>query len=169
MADAISSEEVRNAVARENDAHGFGIHQATGCVVDRGRHGYQWRVWQDTRLPDGMQLLRGVIDNTTNIIEHPEVVAERIVRYAWVVGRDKVMAGVDCGFATGAGSTPVDERVARARLESLVAGARLASRELWANAEVAALLRVYEAMRCPVAGVASNHDAGMGQGAAIRR
>ena len=107
---------------------------ALSIVGANGRHAYAWRVWQTARLPRGMRLVPGVIDNTTNIIEHPEVVAERVVRYASVVGRANVMAGVDCGFATGAGSTQVDEQVAWAKLESLVAGARLASQALWSTA-----------------------------------
>ena len=104
---------------------------ALSIVGANGRHAYAWRVWQQTKLPKGMRLVPGVVDNTTNIIEHPEVVGERIARYAGVVGKDNVIAGVDCGFATGAGSTQVDERVAWAKLGSLVAGARLASHELW--------------------------------------
>jgi 5-methyltetrahydropteroyltriglutamate--homocysteine methyltransferase len=104
---------------------------ALSIVGANGRHAYAWRVWQQTHLPERMYLVPGVVDNTTNIIEHPELVAERLVRYAGVVGKENVMAGVDCGFATGAGSTQVDDRVAWAKLESLVAGARLASNELW--------------------------------------
>jgi 5-methyltetrahydropteroyltriglutamate--homocysteine methyltransferase len=81
-----------------------------------GRHEHEWRVWQDVQLPDGMLLIPGVVDSTTNIIEHPEVVAERLLRYASVVGKENVVAGVDCGFATGAGSTQVDGKVAWAKL-----------------------------------------------------
>jgi 5-methyltetrahydropteroyltriglutamate--homocysteine methyltransferase len=104
---------------------------ALSVVAANGRHAHEWRVWHSTRLPSGMKLIPGVVDSTTNIIEHPDVVAERLVRFASVVGKENVMAGVDCGFATGAGSTQVDARVAWAKLESLVAGARLASSALW--------------------------------------
>jgi 5-methyltetrahydropteroyltriglutamate--homocysteine methyltransferase len=107
---------------------------AVSIVGANGRHAYEWRVWQHAHLPEGTLLVPGVVDSTTNIVEHPEVVAERLVRYAGVVGKENVMAGVDCGFATGAGSTQVDERVAWAKLESLVAGARIASDELWGSA-----------------------------------
>jgi 5-methyltetrahydropteroyltriglutamate--homocysteine methyltransferase len=97
-----------------------------------GRHEHEWRVWQDVQLPAGMLLSPGVVDSTTNIIEHPQVVAERLLRYASVVGKENVIAGVDCGFATGAGSTQVDGKVAWAKLGALVEGARLASQQLWA-------------------------------------
>jgi hypothetical protein len=107
---------------------------ALSIVGANGRYAYEWRVWHHARLRDGMHLVPGVVDNTTNIIEHPELVAERLVRHASVVGKERVMAGVDCGFATGAGSTRVDERVAWAKLESLVAGARVASDALWGSA-----------------------------------
>jgi 5-methyltetrahydropteroyltriglutamate--homocysteine methyltransferase len=108
---------------------------ALSIVAANGRHAHEWRVWQTTRLPSGMRLIPGVVDSTTNIIEHPGAVAERLVRFAGVVGKENVMAGVDCGFATGAGSTQVDARVAWAKLESLVAGARLASSTLWSTQE----------------------------------
>jgi 5-methyltetrahydropteroyltriglutamate--homocysteine methyltransferase len=109
---------------------------ALSIVGANGRHAYEWQVWQHTRLADGMQPVPGVVDNTTNIIEHPELVAERLLRYVGAVVKDRVDCGlgVDCGFATGAESTQVDERVAWAKLESLVAGARLASDALWASA-----------------------------------
>lgn len=106
---------------------------ALSIVGANGRHEHEWRVWQQVKLPETMQLIPGVIDSTTNIIEHPDVVAERLLRYASVVGKERVIAGVDCGFATGAGSTQVDARVAWAKLRSLVEGARLASQQLWPN------------------------------------
>ncbi|MBV9323897.1 MAG: cobalamin-independent methionine synthase II family protein [Chloroflexi bacterium] len=107
---------------------------ALSIVGANGRHEHEWRVWHDVKLPDGMLLIPGVVDNTSNIVEHPEVVAERLMRYASVVGKDRVIGGVDCGFATGAGSTQVDGKVAWAKLRSLVEGARLASPQLWAAA-----------------------------------
>jgi 5-methyltetrahydropteroyltriglutamate--homocysteine methyltransferase len=95
------------------------------------RHGHEWKVWKDVRLPPGRILVPGVIDSTTNFIEHPELVAERIERYAAVVGRDNVIAGCDCGFGTFAGRVQVDSNIVSYKLRSLVEGARLASRTLW--------------------------------------
>jgi 5-methyltetrahydropteroyltriglutamate--homocysteine methyltransferase len=95
------------------------------------RHEHEWKVWRDVKLPDGKILVAGVIDSTTNFIEHPELVAERIVRYASVVGRENLIAGVDCGFGTFAGRVQVDTNIVWLKLRSLVEGARLASKELW--------------------------------------
>ena len=95
------------------------------------RHEHEWKVWKDVKLPDGKVLVAGVIDSTTNFIEHPELVAERIERYAGVVGRENVIAGVDCGFGTFAGRVQVDTNIVWHKLRSLVAGASLASRALW--------------------------------------
>ena len=95
------------------------------------RHEHEWRVWQDVTLPEGTVLIPGVITQSTVLVEHPELVAERIVRFASVVGRERVIAGADCGFASFAGSTEIHPSVAWAKLEALVAGARLASAELW--------------------------------------
>jgi 5-methyltetrahydropteroyltriglutamate--homocysteine methyltransferase len=95
------------------------------------RHGHVWKVWKDVRLPPNKILVPGVIDSTTNFIEHPELVAERIERYAAVVGRDNVIAGCDCGFGTFAGRVQVDTNIVWYKLRSLVEGARLASRTLW--------------------------------------
>jgi 5-methyltetrahydropteroyltriglutamate--homocysteine methyltransferase len=95
------------------------------------RHAHEWKVWQDVRLPDDKVIIPGVLDSTTNFIEHPELVAERIVRYAEVVGRERVIAGTDCGFGTSAWGRKVDSKIAWAKLQSLVEGARLASAALW--------------------------------------
>ena len=95
------------------------------------RHEHEWQVWKDVKLPDGKVLVAGVIDSTTNFIEHPELVAERIERYAGVVGRENVIAGVDCGFGTFAGRVQVDTNIVWHKLRSLVEGASLASRALW--------------------------------------
>jgi 5-methyltetrahydropteroyltriglutamate--homocysteine methyltransferase len=95
------------------------------------RHEHEWAVFKDVKLPAGKVLIPGVIDSCTNYIEHPELVAQRIKRYARVVGRENVIAGVDCGLSTFVGSQWVDPRIAWAKLESLVEGARLASRALW--------------------------------------
>jgi 5-methyltetrahydropteroyltriglutamate--homocysteine methyltransferase len=96
------------------------------------RHAHEWKVFQEVALPEGKLLMPGVVDSTTNYIEHPELVAERIVRFAQLVGRENVIAGVDCGLSTSAVSTKVDPAIAWAKLQSLVEGARLASKQLWA-------------------------------------
>jgi 5-methyltetrahydropteroyltriglutamate--homocysteine methyltransferase len=95
------------------------------------RHGHEWKVFERVKLPAGKVLIPGVIDSTTNFIEHPELVAERITRYARLVGRDNVIAGTDCGFGTWVGQSAVDPDIVWAKLATLAAGARLASRELF--------------------------------------
>ncbi len=95
------------------------------------RHEHEWKVWKEVKLPAGKVLVAGVIDSTTNFIEHPELVAERIERYAGAVGRENVIAGVDCGFGTFAGRVQVDTNIVWHKLRSLVEGAELASRALW--------------------------------------
>ncbi|HUG36932.1 MAG TPA: cobalamin-independent methionine synthase II family protein [Candidatus Limnocylindrales bacterium] len=95
------------------------------------RHEHEWRVWKDVTLPEGALLIPGVITQSTVLVEHPELVAERIARFASVVGRENVVAGADCGFASFAGSTEIPAEVVWAKLGALVEGARLASRELW--------------------------------------
>jgi 5-methyltetrahydropteroyltriglutamate--homocysteine methyltransferase len=94
-------------------------------------HQHDWRVFERIRLPDDKVLVPGVIDVTNNYVEHPEVVADRLERYANVVGRERVIASTDSGFAAFAGDRMVDPRVAFAKLESLVRGAERASRRLW--------------------------------------
>jgi 5-methyltetrahydropteroyltriglutamate--homocysteine methyltransferase len=92
------------------------------------RHGHEWRVFETHPLPDGMSLIAGVIDTVTNFVEHPDLVAERISRYAGVVGADRFMAGTDCGFGTMARSNPrVHPTIAWAKLETLVEGAARAN------------------------------------------
>jgi 5-methyltetrahydropteroyltriglutamate--homocysteine methyltransferase len=95
------------------------------------RHAHEWTVFEDIDVPDGKVLIPGVLDSTTNYIEHPELVAQRIDRLARLVGRDAVMAGSDCGFATFAQVLPVDPRITWAKLASMAEGARLASTRLW--------------------------------------
>ncbi len=90
------------------------------------RHEHEWRVWQDTKLPDGKIVIPGVVSHATNVVEHPQVVADRILRYANAVGRERVVAGTDCGLGGR-----VHAELAWAKLGSLVEGARLASQELW--------------------------------------
>ena len=104
---------------------------ALSIVGANGRHEHEWKVWQNLQLPTGKVLIPGVIDSTTNIVEHPEVVAERIMRYANVLGRENVIAGVDCGFGTSAQTDQVDSEVAWVKLRALVEGADLATRALW--------------------------------------
>ncbi|MDJ0929413.1 MAG: cobalamin-independent methionine synthase II family protein [Gammaproteobacteria bacterium] len=98
------------------------------------RHAHEWQVFRDADIPDDRILVPGVIDSTTNFIEHPELVAERILRFADIVGRERVIAGTDCGFATFAGFGSVDADITYAKLASLAEGARLASRKLWGAA-----------------------------------
>ncbi len=101
------------------------------------RHEHEWRIWEDVPLPDGKVLVPGVVTHHTNVVEHPELIAQRLVRLANVVGRDRVMGGTDCGFAQGAFMHRVHEEIQWAKLASLVEGARIASRELWgAKADV---------------------------------
>ena len=95
------------------------------------RHGHEWKVWQDVKLPDGKAIIPGVIDSTSNFVEHPEFVADRIVQYAKAAGRENVIAGVDCGFGTFAGRVQVDTKIVWMKLASLAEGARLASKQLW--------------------------------------
>src|SRR5262244_312944 len=105
-----------------------------GAYVIEGanpRHEHEWKVWGDVKLPPGRMLVPGVISHATNIVEHPELVAERIVRLASVVGRENVIAGTDCGFAQGPFYRRVHPSIMWAKLEALAEGARLASKELW--------------------------------------
>src|SRR5678816_1312107 len=95
------------------------------------RHEHEWRVWDSIDFPKDKFLVPGVISHATNIVEHPELVAERLVRYARVVGRENLMAGADCGFAQGPFHRRVHPSIMWAKLEALAEGARLASRELW--------------------------------------
>jgi 5-methyltetrahydropteroyltriglutamate--homocysteine methyltransferase len=95
------------------------------------RHAHEWRVFERVKLPAGKVVIPGVIDSTTNFIEHPELVAERIGRYARLCGRENVIAGTDCGFGTWVGQAAVDPDIVWAKLAALAEGARLASREFW--------------------------------------
>lgn len=105
-----------------------------GAYVIEGanpRHEHEWKVWQDAKLPEGRVLIPGVISHATNVVEHPELVAERVVRLAKLVGRENVIAGTDCGFAQGPFHRRVHPSIMWAKLEALADGARLASKELW--------------------------------------
>jgi 5-methyltetrahydropteroyltriglutamate--homocysteine methyltransferase len=96
------------------------------------RHAHEWSVFEKARIPDDKILIPGVLATTTNYVEHPLLVAERIERYAAIVGRERVIAGTDCGFGTFAGFGPVEPDIAYMKLAAMVEGARLASRKLWA-------------------------------------
>src|SRR5262252_6939189 len=96
------------------------------------RHAHEWAVFEGTTIPEDKILIPGCLSTTTNYIEHPELVAERIERFARIVGRERVIAGSDCGFGTFAGFGPVEPDIAYLKLRSLVEGAQLASRRLWA-------------------------------------
>jgi len=95
------------------------------------RHEHEWNVFEDVKLPDGKVLIPGVLDSTTNYIEHPELIAQRLVRYGRLVGPENVMAGSDCGFATFASFLTVDPRITWAKLRAMAEGAELASKELY--------------------------------------
>jgi len=97
------------------------------------RHEHEWQVWKDVKLPKGSVLIPGVISHATNVVEHPELVKERIVRLAKLVGRENVIAGTDCGFAQQPFYQRVHPTIQWAKLEALVEGARLASKELWSG------------------------------------
>ncbi len=105
--------------------HGLAVPGANG------RHSHEWAVWREVDLPDEKVLIPGVIDSTSNIIEHPDAVAERVERYARVVGPDRLIAGVDCGFGTVAQVGQVDPRITMAKLRSLADGAAIAAAAVW--------------------------------------
>ncbi len=116
------------------------------------RHEHEWKVWKDIKLPADKVLIPGVLDSSTNFIEHPELVAERIVRFANVVGRENVIAGTDCGFSTFAGFTAVEPKITWAKLTAMAQGARIASRELWKKTSRTAPARKTVARRVAKAG-----------------
>ena len=102
---------------------------AQGYSVEAGnvRHEHEWKIWQNTKLPDGKFVIPGVVSHATNVLEHPELVADRIVRFAKVVGRENVIASTDCGLGGR-----VHPQIAWAKLGALAEGARLATKQLWA-------------------------------------
>jgi 5-methyltetrahydropteroyltriglutamate--homocysteine methyltransferase len=105
--------------------------QAYSIEAATPRHTYEWHVWEDVTLPEGKVLIPGVIAHTTAVVEHPETVAERLMNFAQVVGRERIMAGADCGFAQGAMYQRQHPTVMWAKFAALVEGARLASERLW--------------------------------------
>jgi 5-methyltetrahydropteroyltriglutamate--homocysteine methyltransferase len=104
-----------------------GRPQAVSFPGANPRHGHEWKVWKDVKLPDRKIIIPGVIDSTSNFVEHPELVADRITQYARVVGKENVIAGVDCGFGTFAGRVQVDTKIVWMKLASLAEGAKMAS------------------------------------------
>jgi 5-methyltetrahydropteroyltriglutamate--homocysteine methyltransferase len=100
------------------------------------RHEHEWKIWGNAKLPKDKVLIPGVISHSTVLVEHPELIAERIGRFASLVGKERVIAGSDCGFATFAGSKEVHPSIVWAKLQALSEGARLASRELWKKGKV---------------------------------
>ena len=100
------------------------------------RHAHEWAVFETVKLPDGKVLIPGVLESKSNFIEHPELVAQRIGRYATLVGRENVMLGTDCGYGTWVGQAAVDPDVVWGKLASMAEGARIASKRFWGNAAV---------------------------------
>jgi 5-methyltetrahydropteroyltriglutamate--homocysteine methyltransferase len=98
------------------------------------RHAHEWTVWQEAKLPDDKILIPGVLDTSTNYVEHPELVAQRICQFADIVGRERVIAGTDCGFGTFAGYGKIDPDIAFKKLGTMVEGAAIASKRLWGRA-----------------------------------
>jgi 5-methyltetrahydropteroyltriglutamate--homocysteine methyltransferase len=110
----------------------LGVHaEAIYVEAFNPRHEHEWKVWQTTALPDDKVLIVGMIDTKTNYIEHPEAIADRLERYANLVGRERLMAATDCGFGTTAARSTVVDDIAWAKLRTLRAGADLASQRLW--------------------------------------
>jgi len=95
------------------------------------RHEHEWAVFKNVKLPEGKVLIPGVLDSTTNFIEHPELIAQRICNVANLVGRESVIASTDCGFATSAAFSAVDPKITWAKFQSMAEGARIASSQLW--------------------------------------
>jgi 5-methyltetrahydropteroyltriglutamate--homocysteine methyltransferase len=108
--------------------------QAVSFPAANARHEHEWKIWREVKLSDGKIIIPGVIDSTVNTVEHPEVVADRLLNFCSVVGRENVIGGVDCGFGTFAGRVQVDSKIVWMKLASLAEGARLASKRLWAKA-----------------------------------
>jgi len=108
--------------------------QALVVEAANPRHAHEWTVWQETKLPDDKILIPGVLDTSTNYVEHPELVAQRICQFADLVGRERVIAGTDCGFGTFAGYGKIDPDIAFKKLGAMVEGAAIASKRLWGRA-----------------------------------
>ena len=114
------------------------LHTKAGALsfeAANPRHQHEWRIWEEVELPEDKVLVPGVIDTCTSYVEHPELVAERIVRFAQLVGRERVIAGTDCGFANFASYQITDPKIAWMKLAALTDGAALASRQLWRESQ----------------------------------
>jgi len=107
--------------------------QAYSLEAANPRHEHEWQVWKDVKLPDGKILIPGIVTHSTNVVEHPELVAWRIKNFAGLVGRENVIAGTDCGFSQSYNVVRVHPSVQWAKLKSLAEGARIASKDLWAR------------------------------------
>ncbi len=102
------------------------------CIeMGNPRHAHEWKVWETAKLPEGRKLIPGVVSHSTNVVEHPELVAERLVRLGKIVGRENIMAGTDCGFAQSPHLKRVHPSIQWAKLQALAEGARIATKELW--------------------------------------
>jgi len=108
--------------------------QALVIEAANPRHAHEWRVWQEVTLPDDKILIPGVLDTSTNYVEHPELIAERLCRFADIIGRERVIAGSDCGFGTFAGYGKLDPDISFKKLGAMVEGAAIASKRLWGRA-----------------------------------
>jgi 5-methyltetrahydropteroyltriglutamate--homocysteine methyltransferase len=105
--------------------------RAISFEASNPRHAHEWTAWRDARIPEDKVLIPGVLDSSTNFVEHPELVAQRVCTFADIVGRERVLAGTDCGFGTFAGYGKIDPDVTFKKLRSLVEGARIATARLW--------------------------------------
>ena len=114
------------------------VHAASLLIeMANPRHEHEWRLWEDVELPAGKVLVPGVISHTTNVVEHPELVAERLTRLARLVGRENLLGGTDCGFAQSPFAQRVHPSIMWAKLRSLSEGARIAGAELWGRRSAA--------------------------------
>ena len=112
----------------------LGVNAGAYCVeAANPRHEHEWQGWENVKLPDGKKIIPGVVAHTTNLVEHPELIAWRITTYARLLGRDNVMAGSDCGFSQGAFTARVHPSIMWAKLQALTEGAALASKQLWSK------------------------------------
>lgn len=107
---------------------------AVSFPAANGRHEHEWKIWRDVKLPPGKVIIPGMIDSTVNTVEHPELVADRLMNFASAVGRENIIGGVDCGFGTFAGRVQVDTKIVWMKLQALAEGAALASKQLWKKA-----------------------------------
>ena len=105
--------------------------RAYSFEASNSRHAHEWKAWRDAKLPDDVVLIPGVLDSTSNFVEHPELVAQRIEQFAEIVGRERVIAGSDCGFGTFAGFGKLDPGIVFKKLEAMAEGAAIASDRLW--------------------------------------